>query len=107
MNTSILGVIILIGLFVIFIIFSYNFIMKKKEKNENIVEEKYIPIIKGKQYFLKDCQDNPFSEQKTYAIVIDLKYNSKNVLYIQYRINNNGGYFTCTERYFRMAYLIK
>ena len=48
MNTTILGVIILIGLFVIFIIFSYNFIMKKKEKNENIVEEKYIPIIKGK-----------------------------------------------------------
>ena len=105
MDTTILGVIITIVCFIFFLIFSYHLIMRK-DKEEKI-EEQLFPIIIGKQYFLKDCQDNPFSKQKTYAIVIDLKYNDKNVLYIKYKIGNTNVYYTCTERYFRMAYLIK
>lgn len=105
MDTTILGVIIIIVCFIFFLIISYHLIMKKNKKEK--IEEQLFPIIIGKQYFLKDCQDNPFSEQKTYAIVIDLKYNDKNVLYIKYKIGNTNVYYTCTERYFRMAYLIK
>lgn len=105
MDTTILGVIIIIVCFIFFLIISYHLIMKKNKKEE--IEEQLFPIIIGKQYFLKDCQDNPFSEQRTYAIVIDLKYNDKNVLYIKYKIGNTNVYYTCTERYFRMAYLIK
>lgn len=102
MDTIILGVIIII---IFFIIISYHLIMRNNNKEK--IEEQLPPIIIGKQYFLKDCQDNPFLEQKTYAIVIDLKYNDKNVLYIKYKIGNTNVYYTCTERYFRMAYLIK
>ena len=104
MDTTILGVIMII---VYFLILSYYLIMRKNKKNEEKIEEQLPPIIIGKQYFLKDCQDNPFSEQRTYAIVIDLKYNNKNVLYIKYKIGNTNVYYTCTERYFRMVYLIK
>lgn len=106
MDTTILGVIIVIVCFALIILF-YYFITKKNKIEENKEIKEYIPIIKGKKYILKNCQDNPFNEEETYAIVIDLKYNDKNVLYIKYRINNKGCYFTCTERYFRMAYLIK
>lgn len=107
MDTTILGVIMIIVYFIFFLIISYHLIMRKNKKNEEKIEEQLFPIIIGKQYFLKDCQDNPFSEQKIYAIVIDLKYNDKNVLYIKYKIGNTNVYYTCTERYFRMAYLIK
>lgn len=105
MDTTILGVIMIIVCFIFFLIISYHLIMRKNKEEK--IEEQLSPIIIGKQYFLKDYQDNPFSEQRTYAIVIDLKYNNKNVLYIKYKIGNTNVYYTCTERYFRMAYLIK
>lgn len=89
-DTEIILLVIFCAIVVFFIfalIMDYHDRKKEKEKYKKDVEELKI----GNKYKMKKsslfkCDDNPFIVEPTFIVeIIDIKYNDKNKMYVQYK----------------------